>query len=164
MGDVMEITYNAYEIFEIADKVEETGEAFYRSAASVIVDNDDVKALLNELADMEASHKNYFRSIRDRLNVKSEDGLLDLDDQAAGYLKTIGEAHAVHNLATIMNETTPSAKEVLEVALDFEKDTVVYFAALKAAIVNEDDKTKIQSIVEEEIEHVAILTKKLKEV
>jgi len=159
----MQVNYNAYEVFEIADKVEEAGEAFYRTAASLINDNEEVQNLLNELADMEAVHKSFFRSIRDRLNIENDSGLLDLDDLSAGYLKSIGKAHAVHNLTTIFDDIDITAKSVLEIALDFEKDTVVYFSALKSAIINDGDKGEIQQIVEEEIRHVGILTSKIRE-
>lgn len=159
----MSITYNAYEVFEIADKVEVAGESFYRSAASKLEDGCDVKKLLLELADMEVAHQSYFSAMRDRYNVEDVEGLIDLEGQAGSYLKAIGEAHVIHNLANILDESEDDAEKILKIALEFEKDSVVYFAALKSAVVDVDEQGKIDRIVQEEVEHVGILTRKLRE-
>jgi len=160
----MEIVYNSYEVFEIADKIEVAGAKFYRSAAKVAGENSDVRDLLTELADMEDSHQSYFKSLRAKYDVNEIDGLIDLEGQAAGYLKAIGEAHAIHNLTTILDNSEMSVVDILKIAIDFEKDTVVYFAALKSALSNSEEKQEIDTIIQEESEHVGILTKKLKEV
>jgi len=159
----MDITYNAYEVFEIADKIEESGEAFYRQAAQKLADGSDVRDLLEELADMELTHQSYFASLRGRYDMAEVEGFIDLEGQAGRYLKAIGEAHVIHNLSDILETMSPDAEEILKIAIDFEKDSVVYFAALKAVIKDADEQVRIEKIVQEESEHVGILTRKLNE-
>jgi rubrerythrin len=48
----MSITFNAFEIFEIAEQIERNGVKFYRKAAKGISDQ-DLRQTLLELADME---------------------------------------------------------------------------------------------------------------
>lgn len=160
----MDTIYNSYEVFEIADKIEVAGAKFYRAAAEIADNGSSVKDLLLELAAMEDSHQSYFKSLRSKYGIEEIDGLIDLEGQAAGYLKAIGQAHAIHNLTTILDDGNMSEEDILKVAIDFEKDTVVYFAALKSALINEDEKAEIDVIVKEESEHVGILMKKLNEV
>jgi rubrerythrin len=52
---------------------------------------------------------------------------------------------------------------VLELAQGKEKDSIVYFLALKAFVPTEAGKRKIDDIIKEEIRHIAILNQSLKE-
>jgi len=54
-------------------------------------------------------------------------------------------------------------KEVLRIALRKEKDSVIYFVALKAFVPTETGKKKIDDIIMEDLRHIAILNKSIKE-
>ncbi len=49
----MSITFNAFEIFEMAEQIERNGVKFYRKAAEIFTDRDISQTLL-EFADMES--------------------------------------------------------------------------------------------------------------
>ncbi len=157
------MSYNAYEVFEIADNLEIAGGAFYRKAAEKVQDEGDVKKLLNDLADMEEAHQSYFQTLREKYKVEEIDGLIDLESQAGAYLKVIGETHAMHSLSNVLDEGELTARRVLEVAINFEKDSVVFFSSLQAALIDDSEKEHVGQIVREESEHVGMLTIKLQE-
>ena len=58
----MSITFNADEIFEMAEQIERNGAAFYREAAGITSDA-DVKEMLLSLAAMEEGHQKTFAQI-----------------------------------------------------------------------------------------------------
>ena len=62
----MSITFNAFEIFEIAEQIERNGAKFYRRAAEYIGDKKTKQTLL-ELADMEDDHEKTFIEMRKQL-------------------------------------------------------------------------------------------------
>jgi Mn-containing catalase len=55
--------FNAAEVFDIAINIEENGKTFY-TKASQMVDNEDVKALFQQLAKEEDTHKARFTELK----------------------------------------------------------------------------------------------------
>ena len=54
-------------------------------------------------------------------------------------------------------------KDIIKIALGKEKDSIVYFLALKAFVPTGTGKRKIDNIVKDEMRHIAILNKSFKE-
>ena len=57
------------------------------------------------------------------------------------------------------NET---AKEIIEIALEAEKEMVVFYVGLKDMVYFKAGKDKVEGIIIEELEHISALLKKLK--
>lgn len=57
------------------------------------------------------------------------------------------------------NETT---KEIIEIALEAEKEMVVFYVGLKGLVYFKAGKDKVEEIIIEELEHISDLLKKLK--
>jgi rubrerythrin len=55
-----------------------------------------------------------------------------------------------------------SAVEILEKALTFEKDSVVFYTSMKEIVPGELGKSEIDKLVLEELFHVGQLTKEIK--
>ena len=154
--------FNIDEIFEIAEEIERNGAKFYRAAADIVDDRDQL-LMLTDLAAMEDEHERTFAAMRKELadGLKRE-SVYEPDDLAAQYL------WAWASKAVFDVDTDPFAvlaggadmDEILKVAIGREKESIVYYEGLKAG-VGPDDKTKVDAIIQEEMLHVAILSKAL---
>jgi len=151
--------FNINEVFEIAEQIERNGYAFYQKAAQIAT-NDKNRDFLNHLAEMEQGHENVFINIKKDLNLEIPIDLNDLDGVALAYLQAIVEGKIFINLQP--NNTLLTGNETMEeikkIALDFEKNTVLYFTALMNASNENGYKDKIQMLINEELQHILILT------
>jgi len=156
----MAAIFESSEIFEIADKIEVAGAAFYREAA-LRIDDGDEKELLLKLAELEESHMSYFESLREIYSIQAVEELIDFDSKNARYLQWIAQGHVLHSLRDFFDSDDVGIIDILNKAIAFEKDTVVYFAALKAALTSDEEKEKVDMLILEETTHVGLLTQKL---
>lgn len=156
--------FNIDEIFEIAEQIERNGAKYYRLAAESFSESQH-RDFLIEMAAMEDSHEDYFAWLRKKFR-EIDSGQLDIDPSGEGalYLRAIAEGQ-IFNL----NED-PAAKvqgktfdQILQQAIQAEKDTVLFYLGLKKAMLNETKRDKIEAIIDEEMSHVRILSKRLKE-
>ena len=60
-------TFNAIEVFEIAEQIERNGAAFYRKAAELF-DDSDAAGIFARLADWEIRHEAIFADMRKQLS------------------------------------------------------------------------------------------------
>ena len=81
----MGITFNAEEIFEMAEEIESNGAKFYRQAAEKA--DDETKKFLLDMAQMEAEHLAIFREMKKTLS-EAEKGqsVYDPYDESIQYL------------------------------------------------------------------------------
>ena len=68
----MAITFNADEIFEVAEQIERNGQKFY-SDSSQRVREPHAKNVLKQLADMEAEHLQTFQRLHAKLDADQRD-------------------------------------------------------------------------------------------
>ena len=89
----MGITFNADEIFEMAEQIERNGAKFYRKAAESMSD-ESVASLFIEFASMEVEHEKTFANMRAELVGKENESMaFDPDHQAALYLRAVANGH-----------------------------------------------------------------------
>jgi rubrerythrin len=159
----MALEYNADELFEIAEQIERNGTKFYNRAAKDAKDEKG-KDILLTLASWEGQHEKLFIAMRKGLTKKDkEKALLDRDDHAARYLQAAADTH-IFNVQEASNilQGNESMTEVLKIALDFEKDTIVFFVAMRELVPQSLGKEKIEGIIGEELHHVQIITEHIK--
>lgn len=157
--------FNAHEIFEIAEQIERNGGKFYRQAASM-TENEDVKRFLLKLAEMEDQHENYFSSLKEKITKDDSDSFPDIDGQTIAYLQAVasGNVFVSSNAQAGRIKGNESIEEIFEIAIGFEKDTVVYFSSVKGIVPEHLGKGKIDELIKEEIRHISILLEKLNEI
>jgi rubrerythrin len=159
----MAINFTADEIFEMAEFIEESGAKFYRQAAQ---NNSDPKRkeMFLKLAAMEDNHLVIFKTMRRQLNAeeKAQD-TFDPDNEAAMYLQTMAGAHGWEGKLSPAKELTgkESFKEVLQIALNAEKDSVIFYFGLRSFITPKAGKDKLDAIIKEEINHITVLNQQL---
>jgi rubrerythrin len=157
----MGMPFNADEVFEMAEQIERNGARFYRAAAEKFP---EVNQLLLELAAMEDKHEKTFAAMRAELSgTEAEPPVFDPDDQAQLYLQAMADEH-IFNLKSdpanqLGNLDTPD--EVLKTAMGLERDSIAFYAGLKESVSRRAGKDKIDAIIKEEINHIAILSQKM---
>lgn len=159
----MSITFIADEIFEMAEEMERNGARFYRKAAANAADK-KTKELLLGMATMEDSHLETFRQMRQELSEQEKQSdTFDPDDQAMLYLQTMADARGYEGKVSPSQELTgkETMREILERALNSEKESVVFYFGLKNLVPAKAGKDKVEAVITEELSHITILSNKL---
>lgn len=147
--------YSVNEIIELAVQIERNGYAFYHEATKR--KDLDAKAVefLAYLRDQELNHEKTFLGLRDEM----DEMILELSSDwelVASYLKTIVDSRIFDNEFSAIKSAT-DAKDLLSIvnnAITFEKDTLLFFHALNDSLSNEKAKKSIARIINEEVSHV----------
>ena len=160
----MPITFNANEIFEMAEEIERNGAGFYRKAAEKTSDK-QTKQMLLDMANMEDEHLATFQEMRKELSGQEKGWtVFDPDNQSALYLQTMADARGYEGRITPMKELSgkETTKEILDIALNSEKESVVFYFALKGLVPIRAGRDKVEAIIIEELSHITTLLNKLK--
>jgi rubrerythrin len=155
----MAIVYNTREIFEIGVQIEKNGRAFYAAAAEKS-DDQDTKQFLLSLSEWESEHVAIFTDLLRQIDSESTiEQEKDLDDQFHQYLKAAADSHIfvrVEDSTTLLAKSA-SPLDILTHALQFEKDSVVLYTAMKELVPQSMGKEKVNALIYEEMRHVALI-------
>ncbi len=162
----MSILFSAGDIFEIAIEIERNGAGFYRKAASLTGDA-QVRAELLELAAMEDTHEATFIQMkRDLVGDDKVAEWYDAEDEVVRYLQAFAAGQVfdmTKDPTTWLSPETP-LKEVIAFALERERDSVLFFVGVKDLVPQSMGSTKIETIIKQEMAHIALLSRRLMEV
>jgi len=157
--------FNADEIFQLGIQIETNGKQFYETVAKNTEDP-SVKGLFSELSKWESQHQQLFENLRKALpDSAKKETLFDPDGEQSLYLKTMAESHVFvrnRDVAGLASRCKTSA-EALDLAIAFEKDSIVFFTTMKGIVPEHLGKDKIDLLINEEIKHISILTQKRQE-
>jgi rubrerythrin len=150
---------NADEILKIAEQIERNGIAFYERAAERF--HGDEKRTLVSLANMERNHERAFASMRREL-ADADEGLkaFDPEGEAERYLSAFadGQIFDLNADPVALLGRQESVQGILELAIDMEKDSVVFYVAIKEAVPESLGKNRIEKIIKEEMDHIILLS------
>lgn len=145
--------FRAADIVELALEIEKNGEAFYRAVAKK-TSKSDLKALFEDLAQQEVLHFKTFQ----RLGRTTWDKPLMPPEQWQEYLDYLqatvqsaffqGEEQALAQADQVTNE-----EEAIHMAMDFEKETLLFFHDLRD-LVPPGEKATLSHIIAEEKSHL----------
>jgi rubrerythrin len=159
----MSITFNADEIFEMAEEIERNAARLYRQGAKKAAEK-ETKEMFLKLAAMEDKHLNTFRLMREELTENEKKQVVfDPDNEATMYLQAMADGRGTEGKASTVemltgNETT---EELIKTAINAEKDSVVFYVSLKNLVTSEAGRDKVEDIIKEEISHLIILKKQM---
>ena len=159
----MAITFNADEIFSISEQIERNGEKFY-SQSALRVAEPKAKKVLQDLAGMERSHLKTFQELHAQIDQKArEETTWDPDGEAVAYLRATADSHIFKSSADPMSvlSTNADAREILELALRFEKDSVVFFLGVSDMVPERLGKTDVMELAKQEQAHIALIQRTL---
>ncbi len=158
--------FNAAEVFDIAIEIEENGKAFYEQAIA-LVDDPDVKELLADLARQEVEHKNKFLELKAGLPGPASAGTVyDPDQQVNEYLKMMADQHVFRTGEGVSDklEAVGNATDALKMAIEFEKDTIIFFLSMQDATDEKKGRELIALLIKEEQEHLRRLSVELRKI
>ena len=138
------------EIIELAIRIEKNGENTYRKAQKE-VSSPELASTLQGLADDEAEHEKWFAKLREEMDLAMEDP--KLEEMGKSILRSVlgDQAFSITDadFSRIDNITS-----LLELSLEFEKDTIIFYEMLKEFIEDGKILSGIDKIIEEENRHV----------
>ncbi len=159
----MGYAFNLDEIFAMAEEIERNGARFYRRAAD-ITDQPAAKKLFEELARWEDGHERLFQRLRDQLGEDGADPtVFDPGGDAELYLQAMAEQHVFRRNLDIeaLVDGAGGPKGILKLALEFERDSILFFLGMKAVVPAHMGPDKVDRLINEEMGHVAYLEKQL---
>jgi len=158
----MAITFNADEIYQMAEQIERNGAKFYRTAAKNSPDA-GAKRIFEELADMEAEHIKTFADMRAKLTPGDQLGVYDPDDEGAKYLHAIVQGRIFDVNADPAEQLSGSEtpQDITNIAIGLEKDSIIFYQAMIDRVPSDSGKEKIGAIIKEEMGHILLLKDKL---
>jgi len=153
----MGYAFSVDEVFAMAEELEKDGARFYRKMSRETEDA-QLKELFGELADMEVEHVKTFKAMRDELSDGDRSqNVFDPNDEASKYLQGFASAHVSFD-----NEVAKdSPVNVLKSVIEAEKDTIVFYLSIKYALPAKLGRDRLDKIIEEELDHVRLLTREL---
>jgi rubrerythrin len=159
----MSITFNADEIFEMAESIERDAARFYRQAVKIAADK-KTKQMFLDLAKMEDKHLATFQEMRKELGAgEREETVFDPDNEAAMYLQTMAKGHGWEGKRNLTENLTGNEKieDILKIALETEHNSVVFYSGLKELVPPRAGRDKVEAIIKEELGHIAVLNQQL---
>jgi rubrerythrin len=156
---MMAITFNIDEVFEMAEQIERNGAKFYREAAGKVSDK-AMQKMFVDLAAMEDGHLRIFQEMRKQLGPEEKKPMtFDPDNEAALYLQTMADGRGTEGRKDLATKLTgkETVREVFEIAVNAEKNSVVFYTGLKVLVSTEAGRGKIDAIITEELGHLAAL-------
>ena len=146
------------ELFDLAIQVEVNGERFYRYAMNR-VKGESLQNLLGWLADEELLHQSAFKELKQRTGrgITLPPSLASLTQQAVR--RAMGR-HAF-SLDELQIDSIRDEKEILEAAVVFEEDTILFFEFITPFVSDQGAASTLEKIRTEELNHKQLLMEKI---
>jgi len=159
----MGVTFNADEIFEMAEEIERNGAAFYREVADK-TESQEMKNMFLGMAAMEDTHLQTFAEMRKELSEQEKgETVFDPYNEANLYLQTLADSKGFEGMKNAAEKLSgnESIQELLDAAIEAEKNSVLFYVGLKDMVTAKAGKDKVETIIKEEVRHVADLRRQL---
>ena len=155
------LPFSPSELAKIAMKIEENGMAFYEALAEKTKEK-EAKELFSFMARDEKQHRETFKEMAEKL---ASLGMPEPYEDEEKYIsELIDNIIFTKDLDTAaLAEKTSSPIEAINLAVGFEKDSVIFYLQFKK-MVPEEEQFAVQALVDEEIHHINRLLMMKKEV
>jgi rubrerythrin len=147
---------NAGEVVEFAIYIEQNGYKFYVETIKKFEEK-KLTDLFQFLADEEFKHEQIFKALLKKTGTftppESYPGEYEV------YMRDFLKTHALANDEALKQklDSISTQEDAIQMALDFEKDSIVLFTALKKYIEEANQKA-VESIIQEELTHIIKIT------
>lgn len=137
----------------MAIQIEQNGEAVYRKAVAKVSDPKLV-SLLEWMADEEVKHAEWFASLKQEFELHFKKPLVQ--EISRDFLKDLmgGQEFSLEDTDFTKVE---QVNELLNVFIEFEKDTILFYEILQPLVQDKDTHTQLQKIIAEERRHIELL-------
>jgi rubrerythrin len=144
--------FSIREVVEQAVQTEKLGNEFYIKMAKKFQDNNELKKLFETLAAHELRHGNSFSELKNKLDGEEPEEW----DEVTQYLRAIVDSEFFLGKDKCLPslEHVKTALEAINFALCFERETLLYYYALRETT---EEKEIIDKIIKEEKTHIVWL-------
>jgi rubrerythrin len=143
------------EIVDMAIQLEKNAETFYRAALKEM-STPSLEPVLVCLADEERNHAEWFeklKSVAEEVEARGQRGEIS----SAGLRSLVGDQK--FSLAEADLSEIRSVKELIELAMEHEKDTIIFYQMLQSFIDDPEIVKELDEIIAEEEQHIKLLAK-----
>ena len=145
--------FTVNEILNMAIRIEQNGETAYRVAIEKI-SNPALISLLEWMADEEVKHAQWFANLKQEFERHSKNPLVQ--EISPDFLKDLlGEQN--FSLKEREVSQVEQVNELIDIFIEFEKDTILFYEILQAFIQDEETLLQLQKIITEERHHIELL-------
>ncbi|MDY7033335.1 MAG: ferritin family protein [Thermodesulfobacteriota bacterium] len=154
------VFFSGAEIIEVAVQIERNGFSFYKTLADSLKDK-DTQDLFNHLAGEEEKHIKSFQSLYESFkeytpDVADKEEYYDYINMLAS-MNVFTKKEGIDEVVSRMK----NKKDALDMAIRFEKDSVVFFTEIKG-LVRESEKDSVENLICQEQSHLRRLLRLLK--
>jgi rubrerythrin len=140
------------EVYNLGIGIEKNGEKFYRDALKQAW-SAPIADMLKLLAEEEVKHVDFFVKRMDAVKQQRENPFLD--EMGTSVLKDI-LGNQTFSLKEVDVSKIRSVDELVALAIEFEKDTILFYEMIGSFISDEKVRRQLEEIIEEEERHVKL--------
>jgi rubrerythrin len=149
--------FSAREILDFAIKIERNAEDLYRQAASK-VGNPEIGSLLLFLADEERRHAEWFQQRKETIKLEGDEAEME---RLYGTLLREMIGDQTFSLAEADLSRIDQVKALLDLAVEFENDTILFYETLHSLIDDDHASARLREIITDENGHIQMLNEKM---
>jgi len=151
--------FNAAEVFQLALEIKENGRAFYEQAQNRIQDP-EIRKEFAALAQEEREHMNRINQLKADSVWGSLPSTPDPDNELEVYVKATADQHVYKTCGALSTrlDAIQDVADVLKLALQFEKDSVIFFLSMQEAICEGKDREVVDILLKEDLKRVKQLS------
>jgi rubrerythrin len=149
--------FSAREILDFAIRIERNAEDLYREAASK-TENPELGSLLLFLAEEERRHAEWFQQRRETIKLEGDEAEME---RLYGTLLRDMIGDQTFSLAEADLSRMDQVKALLELAVEFENDTILFYETLHSLIDDDHVSARLREIITDENGHIQMLNEKM---
>lgn len=139
----------------MAIQLEKNAETFYRAAVAKM-STSSLEPVLICLANEERDHSQWFEKLR-RVAQEAKAGGQGEEISSEALRSLVGDQK--FSLAEVDLANIESVKELIELAVEHEKDTIIFYQMLQSFIDDPETTKELDEIIAEEEQHIKVLMK-----
>jgi rubrerythrin len=151
--------FSASEILDIAIRIEENGEQFYRKAMARSSDQ-SLREMLFWLSEQEKHHRDFFIEMKTCLNEESGEHWAE---QLSGVTLKSAMGEHLFSLDEVDVDSIRDVRGLIEIALGLEEDTVMFYEIIASFVTEPNVHQKLKAIINEEQKHMELFRERLGE-
>lgn len=146
------VKFSILEVIEQAVQAEKLGNEFYTKMAKRFQKNNELKKLFETLASQELKHEKTFSELKNKIGDEEPEGW----EEVSLYLRAIVDSEFFLGKGKSMSviKSMKTAAGVINFALGFERETLLYYHAMRDAI---KEKKIVDAVINEEKSHIVWL-------
>jgi rubrerythrin len=145
--------FSIREIIDMAIQLEKNAETFYREALAR-VSTSILEPVLVCLADEERDHAQWFERLK-RVVEEAEAGGERGEISGAALRSLVGDQK--FSLDEVDLSKIDSVQEMIELAVEHEKDTIIFYQMLQSFIDDHETTKELEEVIAQEEQHIKLL-------